>query len=414
MGGPEVVVSKWRAAIDEPAAITHRNPAILIGVDCLQGLQSARVLADRNIPVIGVAKDPKHYACQSRACGEVLITDTGGDRLVDTLVEMGPRFSAKPVLFPCQDKNVIVVSRNRSVLAEWYHVVLPPKDVVELLMDKAAFYAYAQASGFPLTPSHILRDREDAERAGAALAYPAILKPSLRLREWSKHTKEKAFIVSDAEELLRQYERLSPWAEVLIAQELIQGPDTNHFTCNAYFGEAGEPLVVFTTQKLRQWPPRTGQACLSQEAKDDVVVRETVRLFRSVDYRGLAYLEMKKDQRSGHYYIVEPNIGRPTGRAATAEAAGVELLYTMYCDALGIPLPSAREQQYLGVKWMNVMRDTEAALYHVMRRELSLRDWWRSVRGPRAYAILSWRDPLPFLTAIYRSIPEVLTARRRR
>lgn len=408
-----MVALRRKAARSGRTVRTHGHRAIVIGVDCLQGLQTARVLAARGIPVVGVAKDAKHYACGSRALDDLIIADTGGQGLIDELMEIGPSFTDKPVLFPCQDKNVVIVSRNRAALADWYHVVLPPEDTVEMMLDKASFYAYAQAGGFPLTPTHLMRTREDAERAAAELSFPVILKPSLRLREWSRHTKEKAFIVTDETALLHEYDRLRPWTDVLIAQELIQGPDTNHFTCNAYFDESGEPLVVFTTQKLRQWPPETGQACLSQEARNDTVAEQTLRLFRSVKYRGLGYLEMKRDDRSGNYYIVEPNIGRPTGRSATAEAAGVELLYTMYCDALSLPLPAARTQTYRGVKWVNLMRDLEAAAYHLFRRELTLREWWRSIRGPRAYAILSWRDPLPFLTALWRAVPEVLATRRR-
>ena len=75
-------------------------------------------------------------------------------------------------------------------------------------------------------------------------------------------------------------------------------------------------------------------SCGRSQSRDDVVLRETVRLFKSVNYRGLGYVELKRDERSGEYYIMEPNIGRPTGRSAIAEAGGVELLYTMYCDAL--------------------------------------------------------------------------------
>ena len=54
-------------------------------------------------------------------------------------------------------------------------------------------------------------------------------------------------------------------------------------------------------------------------------------------------MEMKCDERSGKYFIVEPNIGRPTGGSATSEAAEVELLYTMYCDAIGRDLPVGKK-----------------------------------------------------------------------
>jgi predicted ATP-grasp superfamily ATP-dependent carboligase len=233
------------------------------------------------------------------------------------------------------------------------------------------------------------------------------------LRQWSKHTKLKGVVANSPEELLDRYEQMVDWADSLIAQQLILGGDSNHYTCNCYFDRRGEPVVTFTSRKLRQWRPKTGQACLSEEVRNDTVVEETLRVYCSVDYRGLGYLEMKKDERSGAYFIIEPNIGRPTGRAATAEAAGVELLYTMYCDAVGLPLPADRQQKYKGVKWMHLLRDLQAALYHWRRGELTVREWWRSIRGPKAYAIFSWSDPGPFLAALLRAIPVMLSARER-
>lgn len=146
-----------------------------------------------------------------------------------------------------------------------------------------------------------------------------------------------------------------------------------------------------------------GQSSLGEECRDDVVLAETLRLFQTVGFHGLAYLEIKRDQRTGEYFIVEPNIGRPTGRSAIAEAGGVELLYTMYCDALGRPLPSNRVQQYGGVKWINLRQDLRSAFYYWRKGELTFNQWRKSVRGPKTFAIFSWTDPYPFLGDLWRA-----------
>ena len=391
---------------------SDRPLAIVIGIDSLQGLQTARILTSRGIRVIGIAKNPSHYAAGTRVCDEILVADTGGRGVIDLLVDIGPGFATKPVLFPCQDKNVLVVSRHRAVIEAWYEVALPSPEIVEMMMDKSRFYEWATANGFPLTPTFVLRSRADAERAAAKIAYPSILKPSMRLREWSRHTREKAAIVDSAAEFLDGYDRFSDWADVLIVQELIQGPETNQFTFNGYFGRSGDVLATVTTRKVRQWPVGTGQATLSYEVDNDTVAREALRLFESVDYRGLAYLEMKVDDRTGKYYIVEPNIGRPTGRSATAEAVGIELLQTMYCDAAGLPVPEDCGTRRRGVKWIHLVRDTQAALHHVRRRDLGVLEWLRSLRGPKVYAVLSLRDPVPFLRAIRAAVFPGWTERR--
>jgi predicted ATP-grasp superfamily ATP-dependent carboligase len=123
---------------------------------------------------------------------------------------------------------------------------------------------------------------------------------------------------------------------------------------------------------------------------------------------------MKRDERSGKYFIMEPNIGRPTGRSAIAEAGGVELLYTMYCDAVGWPLPGNLEQQYEGVKWIHLRRDFQSALHYGRHGELTLKEWWRSFRGRKAYALFSWSDPAPFVGDLQRAIRLFLSPQDRR
>jgi predicted ATP-grasp superfamily ATP-dependent carboligase len=393
------------------AAAPH---ALVIGLDSLPGLQTARILAARGVPVIGVASDKSHAFCRSNACEQVLQADTAGMELVSVLSAAAAELPGRPVLVPCEDASVLVLSRNRDALAAHYRIMLPPPEVVELLIDKVAFYELAIAQALPIPPTRILRSRADAESAAESLPYPAVLKPPHRTDAWVEYTPSKALKVTSPEELLALYDGAAKHVEVLIAQKWIEGTDANLYSCNCYFGAGSEPLVSFTAKKIRQWPPRTGISSLGVECRNPEVVELTHQLFRSVPYQGLAYLEAKLDARDGRHYIVEPNIGRPTGRSAIAEAGGVELVYTMYCDAAGLPLPENREQTFAGVKWIYLRHDLQSALYYWLNGELTLREWLESVRGPKAFAIFSWRDPLPFLLDCLHPLLRALTPKGRR
>ena len=391
----------------------ERPTAVIVGLDSLQGLQAARVLAERKVSVIAIARDPKYHSCGTRVCQEIVFTNTESDELIGTLRDVGARLSKKGVLYPCQDNNVLLISRHRHQLEEFFHIVLPSPDTVETLMDKAAFYALAQKEGWPTPRTFVLSNRAEADDAARNIEYPCVLKPSTRGPRWLDFTSIKAFKVFQAQEFLDVYDRYHARAELLIVQEWIEGPATEHYTCHGYFDADSEPLVTFTSKKIRQWPPNTGQRCLGQECRNDIVKEQTVRVFDRVNFHGLAYLEMKRDERSGKYLIIEPNIGRPTGSSITAEAAGVDILYTMYCDTVGLPHPRNLEQKYLGVKWIHLLRDLQATWYHWQRGELSLKEWWRSWRGQKTFAILSWRDPAPFLLALRRSLQTILSSRNR-
>ncbi len=378
--------------------------AIVIGLDTLNGIQTVRILARHKIPIIGIAKDRTHHGCRTRLCDRIIYTNTGGEELIQELVNLGPQLSQKAVLYPCADMNVMLVSRHRSELAPWYHVVLPAQDVIDTLMNKLDFYAYAEQNGFPIPRTRFLNSREDAERAAAELTFPCVLKPPLSANPaWEKNSKLKAYKLSGPAELIQFYEQSKVWAKDLIVQEWVEGPDSNLYSCNCYFNAQFEPLVSFVSRKLRQWPPVTGESCLGEEVRDDTVLNETLRLFRTAHLHGLGYVEIKRSARSGRYFIIEPNIGRPTGRSPIAEAGGVELLYTMYCDTLGLPLPESREQKYTGVKWLDLRRDTQSALYHIQEGDLTLKGWWQSLQGKKAHALFAWNDLGPFFGDLVRA-----------
>jgi len=376
--------------------------AVVVGLESIVGLQTARILKRRGVPVIAVTDDPSSFCCRTNACERIITAAPGSDGLIDVLEELAPALGEKAVLYPCTDMSVLHISRNRQRLEDDYHVLLPAADVVEMLVDKVSFYGYAEENGFPIPKTIFIRSPEDAERAARELDFPCILKPPTKTPEWLARAKVGVYKIDSAVEFLSLYEVCQDWVDILMIQEWIEGSDANLYSCNCYFDSSSKPLVTFVARKLRQWPPEAGTSSLGEECRNDVVLDETIRLFSNVSYRGLGYVEVKQDARSRNHYIIEPNIGRPTGRSAIAEAGGVELLYAMYCDAVGLPLPPGLEQQYGSAKWIYWRRDFQAALFYWRRGDLSLKDWWLSWGGKKSSAVFCWTDPLPFFADLFR------------
>ncbi len=387
--------------------------AIVVGLDTMQGIQTARILADHNIPVIAIAKNPKHHCCRTRVCDDILFADTAGEGLVETLVSLGPRLQQKAVIYPCQDVCVSLISLNREILGEWFYIMLADADVIEMLMGKESFYSYAQENGFLVPKTFVLRCQEDVERAAKEIDYPCVLKPTRRSARWDAETTSKGFKLNEAEELLRIYGQVEQWADTLIVQHWIEGSDADLYSCNCYFDQDSKLVASFMAKKIRQWPPQAGSSCLGEECRNDTLLSESIRLFDTIGYRGLGYVESKYDASTGKYYFIEANLGRPTGRSAIAEAGGVDMLYAMYCDALGLPLPTDLEQKYSGVKWLDFRHDLQAVFYYWRRGELSLREWWQSWRGPKAHAYFSWSDPRPFLSDIWHAVRIIVSRKER-
>ncbi|MGE0160390.1 MAG: hypothetical protein AB7T31_13350 [Gemmatimonadales bacterium] len=389
-----------------------RPPVVVIGLDCPTGLQTARVFDARGIEVIGIAARRGHPCARTRSCRRVIEVPPGELPLVEALMRLGPQLGERAVLVPCTDLAVLTLSKHQSELRLLYRFAVPTIDVTAMLLDKAFFAKFATIHEFPIPKTFVISAPGDIETAGAELDYPCVLKPSVKSAAWSASTTAKAIVVQSPEGLADAYRRFAPMADAFVAQEWIVGGDGDHYTCDCYVSAQGVPLVTFSARKIRQWPPSTGQGSLSVECRDDYVRDLTLRVLATAGHHGQGYLETKRDTRTGRHLIVEANVGRPTGRAAAAEKAGVELLMTMYCDLIGAPLPTARAQKYLGTKWIHVRRDLQASAHLLQSGRAGLREIvepWR--RGPFAFALLDRRDPVPFFADWAHAFAQIARAR---
>lgn len=393
--------------------MTDSKPvAIIIGLDSMQGLQSARILRDRGVSVVGIAGDSSHHACSTNACQTIYFCDTSTRDLVRFLRKIRTRFTTNPVLIPCQDASVRVLSAHRDALDQHFHINLADASVVDMLVDKDSFDEYARGQNLPLPQSYILTPQSDVNALVQQISYPCLFKPRVRTAKWKKNTNKKAFKIDTPDDLVYTFDRCRSWADAFLVQQWIPGDDTCLYSCNVYFDRESRPIVTFVARKLRQWPPETGSSCLGEEVRNDVVLDTTLELFRNLGYKGLGYLEMKRDPNTGQHFIIEPNVGRPTGRSAIAEAGGVELLYTMYCDTVGLPLPPNRTQTYGQTKWIDLRHDIQSAYVQWRSGNLTLIGWWRSIRGRKGFAVFSWRDPVPFFADIRRVLSILISGRR--
>ena len=167
-------------------------------MDNMTGLQTARILARHDIPVVGMAKNPDHPCCHTQACEEIVACDVAGPELIEALKKLN--LGQKAVLYPCTDLSVLLISRHREELKDLFYVVLPDSQVVELLIDKVKFLTWAQEQNLPIPPTFFLRTRADAEKAARELNFPCVMKPAVKSPKWQSLAKVKVYKLSSAAE----------------------------------------------------------------------------------------------------------------------------------------------------------------------------------------------------------------------
>lgn len=389
-----------------------KAPAVVIKLDSITGLQTARILSGYGIPVIGIAADPSHFCSRTNCCEEILAGSTSEDALLGTLSDIARRHGVC-VLFPCSDESVRVISRNRESLRERFRFVLPDEEVIDLFMNKANFYKFARDKGFTVPPTCFSARREDLGEIAGKLRPPYIVKPAVKTKKWTERFQKKVLKLGSIEELRGIYDDCLDAAGDIIVQERIDGDDSCLHSSIFYYNSGFERVLMFTSRKLRQWRIEDGDASLAEECRDDEVVRLTDELLGGLNFMGLGSIEFKKESSTGRYFIIEPNIGRPVSRIGLPEKAGVPVLYTMYCDALGLALPPDLTQRYSGVKWISLINDILSSAAYYRKKKLTAREWLASLGGVKAFAVFSPRDPLPFVFQPFTYIRDYLRRPKR-
>jgi D-aspartate ligase len=402
----------------------ERPPAIVLGLG-QNGLATVRALGRLGIPVIGIDTDLEQPSAHTRYCRKIACPDflTGGPGLLDCLVELGESLHCKGVLFPSGDLNVAVVSEHRERLEPYFHYALPPKEVIQLFLNKKAFYQFAMHHGFPIPRTYFTEGKADISDIASAIAYPCLIKPFQPNATWRKTFDTRLFLANSPAMLRELFECIYPIHQDLIIQEYMSGEDSQLYWGVTYLNAEGKPLAVWTGRKLRQYPRGFGTATLAESRREPWVAQAAVSILQAMGHRGYGVVEFKKDRRDGSFKITEPTGGRTWFPHGLVTCSGINLPYIMYQDLLGQSVEAQSALQEVGredcsvrpvladelstfeegIKWIHEERDLKTVfLYFLPEGKLSLWSWLRSYKGKRTYAYAAWDDPMPFLTSMQR------------
>jgi predicted ATP-grasp superfamily ATP-dependent carboligase len=260
---------------------------------------------------------------------------------------------------------------------------MPKDDTVKMLSSKAKFHAFAQKHRFPVPRSVVLESLADVQYL-AQLRYPCVLKPDDK-RQVLRGEKERAVRVDTLREARETAIRLLGSPGGLVAQEWIEGPDSNiHFTL-FYRGKSGKVISMFTGRKLLSSPPGVGNTAICVAAPDAREVLEplTRAFIDKAGFDGMGSIEYKWDDNYQQFVMVEPTVGRTDWQEEIATLCGVNIPLAAFRHEAGLP-PLADSAAKQPVAWRASFAD---------RAPPGLLD----ARTQIVDGYFRWSDPLPAL-----------------
>jgi predicted ATP-grasp superfamily ATP-dependent carboligase len=380
----------------EDSKIHARNTAVVLSLFDT-GLGVIRSLGRAGIPVLGLDSNPVMPGFASRFCQAKLSPDPvhEPEALLEFLMREGEKMELPGVLMPASDAYVIFIARYREALYQHFLFTLPPDPVLEGLVNKRIQYELAERIGIPLAKSYYPESIAEVEQLKHELEYPVFIKPYLgHLWREIYGSSHKGFKVDTPTELVARYREIFQNSLQAMVQSIILGPDSNLFEVNFYFGKHGDLQAVFTHRKIHQYPPHFGVASCAESVYYPELVEIGMKLMRGFDYRGVGFIEFKRDDRDGILKLIELN-PRFTQQNALAIDCGVNIPLVQYLDMIGEPHDPMINFK-AGRKWMDLVIDFPSFWEYYRNHETTVLEWLKSWQGVRSFPVFALDDLGPF------------------
>jgi D-aspartate ligase len=383
------------------------NGAVVIGGD-FQGLGVIRSLAEMGVPVFLIEHEKSigrysRYVKRSAKNYSLLSEES----FTDYLISLAKKESLKDwVLFPNDDECVKLLSLYRERLSEWYRVPVPDWTVTEKFYFKKKAYEFAEKINIPIPRSYYGSSVDDF--INQDLNYPVILKPTCK-EIYYPDAKKKAVRANDAEMFKKEFEEMLTFIEPseIVVQEMIEGGPKNLYSFATLF-DGEKVLAGLSANRLRQHPMDFGHATTyAVSMVIDELETLSTKILKEMRYQGIAEVEFMKDPRDDKFKFIEIN-GRPWGWHTLVKASGINLPYMLFQFMNGEKIDPVKPQE--NVKWLRISTDFPTVLKEIFLRRMSIKEYFKSLKGKKEFAVLSLKDPLPFLME-YFLIPYLLSKR---
>lgn len=294
------------------------------------------------------------------------------------------------------DWRVSVLANHRSVLEKYYVFPGPSLEIMDEVGNKQVFARLGRSAGMNV-PESIYQDFSGADAGDwqpntvpEDLAFPLIAKPvySPDYEHLMFEGRKKVYRIDSAEELEELWSTLrnAGFRGTFMAQQLIEGDDTNMYSITAYVDSQGEVGMMCSAQVLLEehHPVTLGNPCAMITYEIPEILELARKFLTSIDYQGFANFDVKRDPHTGEFYFLEmnPRIGRNSYYCVGAGVNPMEYVVSDLVEKSPLPPVTAQGRSLYTLVPYRLL--TRYVLNHDTRKKLRWLHKKRAVVNPLA------------------------------
>jgi predicted ATP-grasp superfamily ATP-dependent carboligase len=357
----------------------------------VQGLSNTRSLGELGIPVYVL--DVVHCLAQhSKYCTKYFrCPNFRSEEFIQFLIDLANNEHLEGWFIIASNDHIVEnLSLHANELSIYYKMLVPTRKQLYQIIDKVKLMQIATTCGTHIPKTCELTTISQTK----GFTYPLLIKGREGL-SFYKATHQKAIQVDNEQELFRLINEIVQLTNDIMIQELIPIDKNNRVVSFTCFSINGDIKAYWMGQKLREHPIRYGTATMSQSVMFPNILDEAKPLVKALNYTGVCEIEFMRDIRDGFYKLIEIN-PRTWLWVGLAKECGIDYAKMMYRYVNDITqmYPTSYTE---GIKWRNAFTDFLFGIQAIIKGDVSLNEYFISLKGKIVKAIWSWSDIKPGL-----------------
>lgn len=285
----------------------NKNRILFVDADTRSTLAAIRSLSNENLEIAVCANSSWAIASASKFTDITFKIDdpvTNPQVFLESLKSLVKTYRPK-LLIPTTDISLNLCYQIKEELIKYTIFPFPNKDAYQKINDKFELLNLAKehSLNIPQTifvPEISKRNPTDIE-AIKNFSYPAVLKPVCSASIFHEiFIKPKIYYPNNADEALLKLGEQNNTSVNYLLQQRIVGKGTGLFV----LCKDGSPYALFAHERILEKPPSGGVSVLCESISlEEVPLKESLALLKSLSWDGVAMLEFKKDLMNKPYLM---------------------------------------------------------------------------------------------------------------
>lgn len=203
------------------------------------------------------------------------------------------------VTIPMTDFSATMLSRRKAEFNKYTHVAVNDWSVFQMAADKQNTMNACMDNGIPCPKT--LRNANSLEEVlESGLEYPFIIKPRVGYGSIGFHR------IDNGEDLRKHFNTSVEKFGPMLVQEYIPQTDIQ-YKCEVFIDKNGDVKSAHVFDKTRWYPIDGGSTCCSTSVDRPDIVESSVKLLKSIGWRGYGDVDLIQDPRDHIAKVMEIN-----------------------------------------------------------------------------------------------------------